>query len=508
MKHQQQRKYCQILAMSIIAILAGLVPGSVLKSQELEKEKNIEAKNSTAQSDVLLEMLFLPGEAMLRHNCFDRVDPMIKHPANPVMVADRPWEGKGVYWPSVLYSQKDKLFRMWYMVEIPKVNKAHAGESIDNATSRSRTGICYAESDDGLKWRKPALNKILQEDYPGNNIVVADSGFFCGTTTVIEDPLDPDSNKRFKLLMYDHDGKRDGIRTAVSADGLNWKFSELFPILPSQDTPSLWQDQRRGIYQAFLKCRIDNRRARLISVSRDFVHWSSPSPLLSPDLADTATMNFYGQTAFTHHGADLGFLSRFDLASQRVDLELITASEGIHWRRLPGRPPILQPGDIRNSWDGGAIYPGLNGPIVRDDIAWFYYYGSASRHDEHLAAGGAIGIATFTPGRLAGQQFEEDGYFSSLPFLCPGGVLELDADARKPMIVQVCGTGYADGAQSGYETGQCEPISGNNGHHRVKWRTKDNLDELRGRFITLKISGVDSVVYGAMLNKTSPLPIP
>ena len=52
-----------------------------------------------------------------------------------------------------------------------------------------------------------------------------------------------------------------------------------------------------------------------------------------------------------------------------------------------------------------VIYPGLNGPIVRDDVAWFYYYGDLGRHDEHLG-NGAIGIATFTPGRLAGQQFE------------------------------------------------------------------------------------------------------
>ena len=95
-----------------------------------------------------------------------------------------------------------------------------------------------------------------------------------------------------------------------------------------------------------------------------------------------------------------------------------------------------------------------------------------------------------------------EGFFTSLPFLCPGGVLELDADARKPITVQVCGSGYADGkAWPGYESKQCEPIVGNNRHHRIRWKTKDNLDELRGRFISLRISGINSVVYGATLRK-------
>jgi hypothetical protein len=36
--------------------------------------------------------LFLPGEITERVNCCDRIEPLCKHPANPVMVADQSWE--------------------------------------------------------------------------------------------------------------------------------------------------------------------------------------------------------------------------------------------------------------------------------------------------------------------------------------------------------------------------------------------------------------------------------
>ena len=39
-----------------------------------------------------MHKLFLPGEINERVNCCDRIEPLHKHPANPLLVADRPWE--------------------------------------------------------------------------------------------------------------------------------------------------------------------------------------------------------------------------------------------------------------------------------------------------------------------------------------------------------------------------------------------------------------------------------
>lgn len=317
---------------------------------------------------------------------------------------------------------------------------------------------------------------------------------------MIEDPDDPDPSCRYKMLMYDNDGAgHDGGRLAVSSDGIDWRFSGGFPALPTQDTPSLWHDRRHGQYVAFLKTRLDGRRARTISISRDFVHWSAPQVLLAPDGADGPTMHFYGQSAFHHCGQDLGFLNRYEFSTQKLDIELIVGRGEAGWQRLPSRPLALGPGDP-GDWDCGMVVPGFGEPIVRGDTCWTYYGGYTTRHDEGDGRGG-IGLATFTQGRIVGQQFEGEGWFECAPFQCPGGALTLDAVAREPLRVEVRGAGYL-GALAGYNRADCQPLQGDQQAHPVRWTAQQDLDALRGQFITLRVYGQKSLVYGATLGAT------
>ena len=446
-----------------------------------------------------MRMLFVPGEIATREHCFDRIEPLSKHPANPVLVGDRPWEGAYVAWPSVLYSEHEEMFKMWYYVNIPPAlaEDPDLGDDkplVDNARIHGTHYVCYAYSKDGIEWQKPALGRVNLPGYPDNNMLFADAGFLIGIVSVIEDLDDPDPARRFKLLMYDNDGAgRDGGRTAVSPDGIDWRFVGDFPVLPTQDTPTLWHDRRRGRYVAFLKTRLDNRRALVVSVSEDFVSWSEPSVLMAPDLADSPTLHFYAHNAFHHCGHDFGFLSRYELCTQKADLELVVSHRGVDRNRLPTRPIVLAPGDP-GSWDAGGVYVSIGEPVERGDTCWVYYYGSSGRHDE-FGGGTGFGIATFRKGRLVGQQFEGDGWFSSAPFRCPGGSLTLDAAARQPMTVEVCSTGYG-GAYPGFSRAECEPVEGDSQEHPIRWRSRASLDELRGQFIQLKVYGRNSIAYG------------
>jgi hypothetical protein len=443
-------------------------------------------------------MLFVPGEITGREHCCDRIEPLVKHPGNPLIVAEHFWEGEGVYWPTFLYSEADRLFKLWYFTTAAGGVGVHAPVRplIDNAEISGRSFLCYAHSEDGLTWRKPSLGRFTIRGSADNNIVLADSGFFLGCTAIIEDPDDADPARRYKLLMYDNDGAgRDGARTAVSPDGIDWTFIGEFPVLPTQDTPALWHDRRNGQYVAFLKTRIDNRRARMISVSRDFEHWSPPVLHLAPDIADAPTLHFYGQSAFHHCGHDFALLNTYEFATQKLALELI-AGNGTDWRRLPTRSEVLSPGDP-GAWDGGMVLPGLGELITTGDTCRYYYYGSRNRHD---AAGGdgAIGLATFTHGRLVGQQFEHDGWFEGVPFQCPGGELSLDAIAREPITVAVCSASYG-GPIGGYTREDCAPVQGDSREHAIRWSKNANLDALKGKFIGLRVYGTNSIVYGATL---------
>jgi hypothetical protein len=442
-----------------------------------------------------MRLLFLPGEITERHCCCDRIEPFRKHPANPVLVADRPWESS-VSYPCVLRSERDGLWKMWYEADDlhdsprnPSVGK------IDGAEIRSEVHVCCAFSSDGLTWTKPALNLMRTDDYPDNNIVLDDSGLYCGVPTVVEDLDDPNPERLYKMLLYDNDGRgREGARTAVSADGIVWTYLGGFPTIASQDTPSLWHDRRRGRYVAFLKTRLDNRRARLISVSEDFVTWSEPKTLLAPELSDPQTMHFYAQSAFHHWGQDLGLLNCYDESTQLACLELISAPSSTDWRRLPTRPKVLNPGDS-TAWDGGGIYSGQGEPALADGVYRYYYYGQSGRHDVTTDTQGGVGVATFCEGRLAGQQFTGEGFFQSLPFRCPGGKLTLNVVAREPVRIEVFTTGYGSPIEP-FTRQACLAVVGDGTVIPVRWHGAETLDALRGRFIQLRISGSDALVYG------------
>ncbi|HRU06390.1 MAG TPA: hypothetical protein P5137_11520, partial [Candidatus Brocadiia bacterium] len=65
-----------------------------------------------------------------------------KHPANPLIVPDRPWErGHTLIYGDVI-REPGGQFRMWYFSVHPKHSKC----------------CCFATSEDGLHWTKPALD--------------------------------------------------------------------------------------------------------------------------------------------------------------------------------------------------------------------------------------------------------------------------------------------------------------------------------------------------------------
>lgn len=442
----------------------------------------------------ILELPFLPGEVSSCQGCHDLVVPLAKHPSNPVMEAEHPWEGSGVYYASVLFDAEQSLFRMWYYTNVQELPSS-GGDLIDNAAVHGRHFLCYAESGDGLNWQKPELGIYEFGGSRDNNILFCDAGYLFGCATVIRDESDQDPARRYKMLFYDHDGAgRDGARTAVSADGLHWDTVGEFPILPTQDTPNLWHDRERGVFVAFLKDRVVNRRARTVSESADFRTWSRPRLQFVPDGGDGSEMEYYAQSAFSYGGRGLGFLNRYDVSTQQLDLELVYSPGGGDWDHLPSRPRVLAPGD-GDAWDGGMVLPGMGETISVGDECWYYYYGSPARHSESGGTG-AVGIARYTPGRLAGQQLVGEGWFSTLPFRCPGGRLTLNADSSEPLSVAAVGTGYG-GEHQGFGREDCGPIQGDGTGLKVRWRERADVSELAGQYIRLAVYGRNARLYGA-----------
>ena len=45
-----------------------------------------------------------------------RLNPLRKHPKNPILKPDQPWEGQYTFPNFVVYDESDRLFKMWYVL--------------------------------------------------------------------------------------------------------------------------------------------------------------------------------------------------------------------------------------------------------------------------------------------------------------------------------------------------------------------------------------------------------
>ncbi|MFH1007734.1 MAG: hypothetical protein V1800_09565, partial [Candidatus Latescibacterota bacterium] len=77
----------------------------------------------------------------------------------PWLVADRPWEGS-MNWLTVI--KEDGRFRCWYQSALPKQDAGTVHQVFDAEREMKVGGytLCYAESDDGLHWKKPSLGRV------------------------------------------------------------------------------------------------------------------------------------------------------------------------------------------------------------------------------------------------------------------------------------------------------------------------------------------------------------
>jgi len=97
------------------------------------------------------KVLFLDDAVVASmENVTRTIHPAEKSAQNPVLTATEPWEGEVVLVYGSVLREDDGTFRMWYYC--PR-------------------GVAYAESDDGIAWRKPELD-IAKHDGQATNLVI------------------------------------------------------------------------------------------------------------------------------------------------------------------------------------------------------------------------------------------------------------------------------------------------------------------------------------------------
>ena len=286
-----------------------------------------------------------------------------------ILIRDQPWESRSLDTPCIL--KDGDLYKMWY----------RADEGSRDKNSEDKSWVCYAESLDCISWNKPKLGICEWQGSTDNNIVFPASGI---DGVRVKNPsviIDPNAAKSEKYKMIARTIPLDGsdvdhqtpthLVAYVSDDGLNWKPVESNPILKDGpfDTHNVlvWDDES-GKYVVYIR-GVDKSipgpfkggvRAVRRSESVDFLTWSMPELVLSPDKDDPENLQFYTNAAFKYQNAARTFLM-FPMTFYQdrkypnapftglSDVVFALSRDGINWKR-PFRQPFVPPGLDERNW--------------------------------------------------------------------------------------------------------------------------------------------------------------
>ena len=437
------------------------------------------------------------------------VEPATK--SEPLLVADRPWEGDTIGWSQVMFD--DGRYRMWY------------------STYKPVEHLCYAESLDGMHWEKPELGIIEFEGSTQNNMCMEAKG--CGHTCVFKDPSAPE-HARYRAMLFTawyegEPGERlendEGYRRLErknaakpgetflpvslkgamfglnSPDGLRWTPIEE-PILEEwHDTHNLAAyDEQKEKYVGYFRGFYGGRRAVSYAETDDFEHWP-PTEVVHHHLPqDDPDVSLYSNTYTRYPGRPdihLMFPTLFHQRSDAVDVGLAVSLDGKNWVRhtdspiiacgaegasdeafIYSEPDLLRfpDGRFRLLYRGGSLYHNANFLRERKDRAQPSHYAWAEWPED----------------RLAGMHAEGDGEFTILPQPCgermlanyrtaPDGWIRLELTDRYIYPPQ------ETPALEGFCFEDMEPLSGNCTHRLLSWKGGDALSVFREGRIAIRV---------------------
>ncbi len=464
--------------------------------------------------------------------------------ANPPLRRDRvDWpvsgadEGRGVH--AYLNVVEDGgLYRMWY-------DSRPAGASTRELLMR------YAESDDGLTWRKPTLD--LFDNLPNvetNNVVMPGA-----YGSVMRDPHAPEEH-RYKALCdifasdawpggrgAIHGGKQpDGsisyfmaLYLLTSPDGLHWTRAETFASPYFHDSQNqLLYDRRLKKYIAYLRWLLPDRPRCVGRLELDDpmnLPWpfrtnpaSKTGPggtlermgdeidtvlLTEPGTIDPPEVDIYCPCVTQYPWADDSYyLSFMPLYRHYPDPDGDTQDTARAGADAAGRISNDGPIDVRlaTSAEGVRWSRPDHAPTLRLGTDWDggciyaapglfrvgdtirqYYVGFPVTHGHNRD--GRIGVATHRlDGFVSADADYAGGAFTTPLLTFAGDTLEVNADCSALGSLRVEVRDRANRPVPGFELSQCHPVDRNHVASPVRWSGGRSLGELAGQPVCLHVS--------------------
>lgn len=438
------------------------------------------------------------------------------NPASPVFVPQTPLElNDGVMpaaaMPSVAFDPDDGLYKMWYLA------------GYDDA-------LAYAESEDGIEWRRPTLDVV-----PGTNRVLAPlEGYIRNNATVCLDHEAASRAERFKMFIFFRAGTgawpREQPQPApaeeevaflfTSPDGIHW--TRRARAGPCGDNTSLFRNPFRGTWAYSIRT-FGGVRGRLRSYyehsefvagapwhAEDVREWLAADERDRPDPELGLRPELYKVDCVAYESVMLGLFGLYkgppnhvvsgEGIPKTVDLFTGFSRDGLAWER-PDRTPFLACSRRPGTWDRGYLYAAGGVCLVVGDELRFYFSGFSGVSPAQGGgpyAGGSTGLATLrrdgfasmdglgipmppvtrTGARDKAAAGMPPGMLTTRAVTFSGSHLFVNARVRGTLAVEVLA---ADGTPlPGFAAAACMPVSGDSTRHRVAWKERE-LARLAGQ---------------------------
>ena len=409
-----------------------------------------------------------------------------RHPGNPLIVKEYPWEGLGPLAASVIYDPRDEIFKMWYWIF-----DKHAFE---NKLPFSNN-ICYAESRDGVKWEKPFLGLFDYQGSKENNVIKL--GWEKTSAIDVEfNPKEHSPNERFVAIHNDC----GGVYVSTSANGKSFdcSFDDSAVWYHSDTQNNFVYDEVRDRWLMYVRPRAFagegvvgvGRRRVAVKESKDLDSWSHERTILVPQEGDADY--FYGMNVFRIGDLFFGALRVYETVHHHLYVELAWSEDGLRWNRLPnGAQRRLLDTGPEGAWDWGMVGV-IEKPVLVGDELRFYYEGTNTAHNSFGES--ASGLATTTRDRLVGARSipENDSRILTRPIPVSGD-LAINASAAGEIRVEVR-SAIRDEQIEGWTFDDCTPFTGDEIYAPVRWGEK-SLRDLKGMVVRLRFQLSDASLY-------------
>ncbi len=494
-----------------------------------------------AHLDMRFRQLMLDEYAIDRHRGVKKVYPQAAKLNRPVVECEGPHEleSMSLNMPSVIYDRAAGKYRMWWynIWHLPRDQGYLYG------------ALCYAESTDGLKWVKPALNQLDYKGHGKANNCIAGVGLSQWGTSVAHG-----HDGQFRCFFTPSDS------TAVLKDGIHAGENKRISWNPitniiegRQKVGPLINDLTHVMYDPVLERYLASvrtwsplagskeqakwRRAAALYTSNDGIKWKNTGRLLQTDLKFDEYVENLGHRQRRdlpawgelhdlpmqrYEGLIIGlngilFFYDVDVAKQKEIAGMETAyflgwsRDGVNWSRPYERRPLIDMPWGTEDWGRHTI--GSPFMIVHEREIWIYHdvgRGHTNRTYK-TPRPKQISFSKLRRDGFAGYRpVDGHGWIQTAPFKASGR-LQVNADATdgevRVEVLEVVEQSQHVGKRDWkpleeFSAKHCLPLTGDLYGQPINW-TNAKWSDLDGKLVALRFYLDQATIY-SFWTRTKP----